>query len=40
VITGFGPSGQPFGSQVFKLKPDLVTRQMLTSDADVGAVCQ
>jgi len=32
VITGFGRLGQPFGSQVFGLKPDLVTvAKMLTS---------
>lgn len=32
VITGFGRLGQPFGSQVFSLKPDLVTvAKMLTS---------
>ncbi|HEY6356381.1 MAG TPA: aminotransferase [Burkholderiaceae bacterium] len=32
VITGFGRLGQPFGSQVFNLKPDLVTvAKMLTS---------
>jgi 4-aminobutyrate--pyruvate transaminase len=32
VITGFGRLGQPFGSQVFNLKPDLITvAKMLTS---------
>jgi 4-aminobutyrate--pyruvate transaminase len=32
VITGFGRLGQPFGSQVFDLKPDLITvAKQLTS---------